>query len=151
MTADTLAARPQDMVDLAEALRPALLRVSRRLRQEGRRVGLSDLDTMLLARIKATPGLGVCDLADEEQISRPTMSGHVKRLEAAGWIRRMEDVEDGRRSGLVITPAGHKQLDAIRRRRNDWLVARLARLSPEARAQLAAASGPLLQIVAIDP
>jgi DNA-binding MarR family transcriptional regulator len=106
---------------------------------------------MLLARIKATPGLGVCDLADEEQISRPTMSGHVKRLEAAGWIRRMEDVEDGRRSGLVITPAGQKQLDAIRRRRNDWLLARLARLSPEARAQLAAASGPLLQILAIDP
>ena len=151
MTATTLAPRPQDMVDLAEALRPAVLRLSRRLRQEGQKVGLSTLDSMLMGRIKSAPGLGVCDLADEEQISRPTMSGHVKRLEAAGWIRRMEDAEDGRRSGLILTPAGQKQLDAIRRRRNDWLAARLARLTPEARTHLAAAAGPLLQLLAVDP
>jgi DNA-binding MarR family transcriptional regulator len=145
------AARPQDMIDLADALRPALLRVSRRLRQEGQKAGLSAFDVMLLGRIKSTPGLGVCDLADQEQISRPTMSGHVKRLAAAGWIRRTEDAKDGRRSGLVISPAGQKQIDAIRRRRNDWLAARLERLTPEARAQLAAASGPLLQLLTVDP
>ena len=85
------------------------------------------------------------------QISRPAMSGHVKRLEASGWIRRTEDAEDGRRSGLVVTPAGQKRIDAIRRRRNDWLVERLARLTPEARDQLTAASAPLLQLLALDP
>ncbi|HEY3695170.1 MarR family winged helix-turn-helix transcriptional regulator [Phenylobacterium sp.] len=149
MTATTLAARPQDMIDLAEALRPALLRLSRRLRQEGQKAGLSALDSMLLARIRTVPGIGVCDLADEEQISRPTMSGHVKRLAAAGWVRRMEDAADGRRSGLIVTPAGLRQIEAIRRRRNDWLAARLARLSPEARAQVADACNPLLQLLAV--
>jgi DNA-binding MarR family transcriptional regulator len=145
------AADPQELVELADRLRPTVLRLSRKLRQEGSKAGVSTLDAMILGRIKAKPGLGVCDLADEEQISRPAMSGHVKRLEASGWIRRTEDAEDGRRSGLVVTPAGEKRIDAIRRRRNDWLVDRLARLSPEAQEELAAASATLLQLMALDP
>ena len=61
---------------------------------------------LLLGEIKRKPGIGVCDLADSEQISRPTMSGHVKRFEAAGWIVRAGSDTDARRSGLSITPAG---------------------------------------------
>src|SRR4051794_4506428 len=107
-------ADPQNLVDLADALRPAVLRLSRRLRQEGNKAGVSTLDAMILGRTKPKPGLGVCDRADEEQMPRPPMSGHVKRLESSGWIRRTEDAEDGRRSGLVVTPAGQKRIDAIR-------------------------------------
>jgi DNA-binding MarR family transcriptional regulator len=145
-----IAADPHDPVALAEALRPVLLRVSRRLRQEANSVGLSALDALLLGEIKRHPGVGVCDLADREQISRPTMSGHVKRLEAAGWVARAGDAEDGRRSGLTITPEGARALEAIRRRRNDWLAARLAKLPPDSREALAAAAGPLLQILKVD-
>jgi DNA-binding MarR family transcriptional regulator len=136
---------------LAEALRPALLRLSRRLRQETQQDGLSYQDAMLLGRIRTTPGQGVCELADAEQISRPTMSGHIKRLEAAGLVTRTEDVEDGRRSGLALTPVGVRKLDALRRRRNDWLAARLAQLSPEERERLAAAAAPLLRLASVDP
>ncbi|MDD3836245.1 MAG: MarR family transcriptional regulator [Phenylobacterium sp.] len=141
---------PDDPIALAEALRPALLRVTRRLRQEANKEGLSALDALLLGEIKRKPGIGVCDLADQEQISRPTMSGHIKRFEAAGWIVRAGHAKDGRRSGLTITPAGLKALEAIRRRRNDWLAVRLAKLSPEARRELAAAAGPLLQLLKVD-
>lgn len=133
----------QGVVALADVLRPALLRVSRRLRQEAQKVGASALDALLLGEIKRNPGIGVCDLADGEQISRPTMSGHVKRLEAAGWVARSLDAEDGRRSGLAITPAGARQLDLVRRQRNDWLAARLAKLSPADR-DLLEAAGPVL-------
>lgn len=136
---------------LADTLRPVLLRVSRRLRQESKSVGMSALDALLLGQVLRRPGVGVCDLADEEQISRPTMSSHVKRLEAAGWISRVMDQDDGRRSGLAITPSGLEALDAVRRQRNDWLSARLSRLSPEARAELARAAGPLLELLAVQP
>lgn len=136
---------------LAEALRPALLRVSRRLRQEAQRVGVSALDALILGQIMRSPGVGVCELADAEQLSRPTMSSHVKRLEAAGWIARADHADDGRRSGLAITPAGARQLEAIRQHRNDWLAARLAKLDPAARDDLAAAVGPLLQLLALEP
>jgi len=136
---------------LAESLRPALLRVSRRLRQEAGKLGLSAQDALLLGAILKSPGIGVSELADAEQTSRPTMSGHVKKLEAAGWVVRRGDAEDGRRCGLMITPAGARQIEAVRRRRNDWLAARLSKLSPDERDRLAAAAGPLLKLVSVEP
>ncbi|MDO8324922.1 MAG: MarR family transcriptional regulator [Phenylobacterium sp.] len=139
-----------DPVVLAETLRPALLRVSRRLRQEAQKAGVSALDALLLTQIARSPGVGVCDLADSEQLSRPTMSGHIKRLEAAGWITRADSATDGRRSGLAITASGEAQLDAIRQHRNDWLAARLAKLPVDARRQLDAAAGPLLQLLSLE-
>ncbi len=135
---------------LADSLRAPLLRAARRLRQEAQRAGSSALDALILGYIRRRPGVGVSELAQAEQISRPSMSGHIKRLEAAGWIQRFDDQEDGRRSGLQITPAGEAQLDAVRQRRNDWLADRLARLTPEARAALAAAGPPLLQLLEQD-
>lgn len=142
---------PNDPDSLADGLRAPLLRVSRRLRQEAQRAGSSALDALILGQIRRRPGIGVSELADAEQMSRPSMSGHVKRLEAAGWIDRADDAQDGRRCGLAITPGGEAQLDAVRQRRNDWLAARLARLDPQARAALAAAQGPLLQLLSLDP
>ena len=138
---------PPDIVALAETLRPALLRVSRRLRLEAQKVGLSAQDALLLGHITKNPGVGVSALADAEKITRPTMSAHIKRLEAEGLVARRDDAEDGRRSGLTITPAGMRKLELIRRERNDWLAARLARLSPRERALIEAAAEPLLRLV----
>ncbi|MCC7267542.1 MAG: MarR family transcriptional regulator [Caulobacteraceae bacterium] len=137
-----------DMLALADELRPGLLRVSRQLRRDAQVAGLSALDTLLLGMIKKRPGVGVSELAELESLSRPTMSEHAKRLERAGWVARLAPGEgqDRRRIGLKITPAGTRALDAVRRQRNDWLAARLARLSPEARAALAAAARPLLEL-----
>jgi DNA-binding MarR family transcriptional regulator len=132
---------------LAEALRPALLRLTRQLRKESQRLGMSPLDAMLLGLVKHREGIGVSELADLEQMSRPTMSSHVKRLEQAGWIaRQAPDSADKRRVGLVISPAGRRALEAVRRQRNDWLARRLTDLSPEAREAIRAAIGPLAQI-----
>lgn len=136
---------------LADSLRAPLLRVARRLRQEAQRAGVSALDALVLGQIKRKPGVGVCDLADAEQMSRPTMSGHVKRLEAAGWIARAACADDGRRAGLEITEAGSAQLDLIRQLRNDWLATRLAKLTPQARDALNAAQGPLLELLSLEP
>ena len=138
---------PPDIVALAETLRPALLRVSRRLRSEAQKVGLSAQDAMLLAHITKNPGVGVSALADAEKITRPTMSANIKRLEAEGLVARSGDAEDGRRSGLTITAAGTRKLEIIRRERNDWLAARLARLTPEERALLQTAVAPLVRLV----
>lgn len=141
---------PVALSDLADALRGPLLRVSRKLRQEAQKAGLSVQDALILGYVRKHPGVGISELADADQISRPTMSAHVKRLEAAGWLSRSDDVEDGRRSGLAITPAGGRKLEAIQRLRNDWLSARLALLTDAERAQLAAAAAPLLRLVSVD-
>lgn len=136
-----------DIRALAEALRPALLRVSRRLRLEAQKAGLSAQDALLLGHITKHPGIGVSALADAEKISRPTMSAHIKRLEAEGLVARSDDADDGRRSGLAITPAGLDKLEIIRATRNDWLATRLARLPADDRALLQAAADALLRLV----
>lgn len=143
-------AEPVDVSALAEALRRPLLRVSRRLRQEGQKAGLSAQDALILGYLKKKPGAGVSELADFEQISRPTMSSHIKRLEAAGWIARADVVEDGRRQGLTVTSAGLRKHEAIQRQRNDWLAAQLLRLSAAERDALMAAAAPLLKLVSVD-
>ncbi|HEY3888439.1 MAG TPA: MarR family transcriptional regulator [Caulobacteraceae bacterium] len=136
-----------DVSALADALRPALLRISRQLRREAQPLGLSPLDATLLTAVSKREGVGVSELAELEQTSRPTMSAHVKRLEAAGWLKRLPPPsDDKRRFGLVISAAGRKALDAVRRRRNDWLEARLASLDPAAREALRRALDPLARI-----
>lgn len=132
---------------LAEALRPAILRVSRRLRQEAQKVGLSAQDATLLVHLRKNPGMGVTELAEAEGTSKPTMSAHIKRLEAAGLVARTGDAADRRRSGLAITAAGQESLEVIRRGRNDWLAGRLAGLGEAERRALAAAAPALLRLV----
>lgn len=139
---------PTDVVDLTAALRPALLRVSRRLRQEAQKAGLSGQDALLIGYIRKHPGVGVSALADVERTSRPTMSAHIKRLEAAGLVARSGHAEDGRRVGLATTEAGVRMLELIRRERNDWLATRLTRLSEADRERLAAAAPALLRLIA---
>jgi DNA-binding MarR family transcriptional regulator len=137
----------KDILPLADALRSALLKVSRALRREAQRAGVSALDAQLLGVVKKHPGIGASELAEREQMTRASMSGHVKRLEAAGWIARAApDDDDRRRVGLALTAKGGKALDAIRRRRNDWLAARLAKLSGAERTALAAAAAPLVRL-----
>ena len=132
---------------LAEQLRPLFLRIGRKLRREAEPLGLSATDTGLIGLILLNEGLGVSELADLEQTSRPTMSVHVKRLEAAGWVARDDpDPADKRRVGLRVTEAGRAARDAVRQRRTDWLARRLAALTPEQRAALDAALAPLTQI-----
>ena len=137
-----------DTAALADHLRPVLLRLSRQLRRQSEPLGLSAIDAMLLSLITNREGAGVSELAELEQMSRPTMSAHVKRLEAAGWIiRAAPDPDDKRRVGLTVTEAGREALLAVRRRRTDWLARQLAALTPEARAAIEAALGPLAQII----
>jgi DNA-binding MarR family transcriptional regulator len=147
MNAPTASASYKDILPLADALRPALLKASRSLRREAQRAGVSALDAQLLGAVKKRAGIGVSELAEREQMSPASMSGHVKRLQQAGWIAKgAAEGDDRRRVGLTITATGTKALEAIRRRRNDWLAARLARLSPAERAALAAAAEPLARL-----
>ena len=130
-----------------------MLKLSRRLRREAQNVGISPLDAQLLGLIKLRPGSGVSELAEIEQVSRPAMSVHVKRLEAAGWLTRDGDARhaDKRRVCLALSDAGRRTLAAVRRSRNDWLEARLARLEPADRAALEAALAPFARLVEMKP
>ena len=136
---------------LADQLRPVILKLSRHLRREAQKVGISALDAQLLGMVKLSPGMGVSDLAEVEQMSRPSMSAHIKRLEAAGWLIRGGEPPEGdkRRVPLTVSGKGLQALVAIRRSRNDWLAARLTTLNDAERAALQAGLSALTRLVEV--
>lgn len=132
---------------LAEAMRPALLRLYRRMRRETQDGDISPLQNLLLVLIIKSPGIGVGALAEIEGLRGPTVSGHIKQLEAAGMVARTPpDPQDRRRTGLVATEEGVRRAEALRRHRTDWLARRLDRLSPAERQAIEAAIPALVRL-----
>ena len=134
---------------LAAELRPSILRLSRHLRREALRGGGSSLDAQLLGTLQAEPGLGVSELADMEQMSRPAMSAHVKRLVQLGYLQRVDGKADAdrRRISLGVTRTGLQYLRTVRARREDWLAERLSELRSEERTALDKAAKSLRHIL----
>ena len=120
-------------LNLAEELRPILLRLARNLRKETETLGITSHQVTLLWLVRSRPGLSLRELAAEEGISAPSLSGHVDRLEAAGLLRRVRSSDDRRRVGLELTPEGSALLKRVRARRTTWLAARLEHLSDDER------------------
>ena len=116
---------------IAAELRPVVLRLARGLRKETEQVGVTARQATLLWLIKRSPGLSLAELAAEEDISPPALSGHVDRLEAAGLVERTRSSPDRRRVGLRLTEQGTQLLRRVRARRTTWLAGRMRSLSPE--------------------
>lgn len=120
-----------------------LLRLSRELRKETESLGVTARQVTLLWLIKTNRGLSLRELAAEERISAPALSGHVDRLERAGLIERVRDETDRRRVGLTLTEEGARLLRRVRARRTTWLAERLRELTPDKIAAIEAAIEPL--------
>ena len=132
---------------VAAELRPALLRLARELRRETEQLGVTATQATLLWLVKRSPGLSLAELAAEEGISPPALSGHVDRLERAGLIERLRSSEDRRRVGLRLTVEGERLLRSVRARRTTWLAGRLRALDPSDVEAIDAALPALLRLV----
>ena len=137
--------------EIAEELRPALLRLARNLRRETEALGVTSHQVTLLWLVRNRPGLSLRELAVEEGISAPSLSGHVDRLEAAGLLRRVRSTDDRRRVGLELTREGQSLLKRVRARRTTWLAERVALLSDEDRERLDAALPTLYALLEREP
>ena len=135
-----------DPVAVANRLRPVLLKLNRGLRREVHSLGVTGGQVSLLAVIKASPGIGVRELARLEGMSSPGMTKYVARLEAAGLVRRIES-SDRRRVGLELTEEGQRVLRSVRSRRTAWLATRLRGLGPDELAAVEAAVEPLSRLL----
>ena len=136
-----------DPLALANELRPVLLRLARELRKETEQFGVTGRQVTLLWLIRQNPGLSLRELAAEEGISPPALSGHVDRLERQGLIERVRSAEDRRRVGLVVSPAGIRLLRRVRERRTAWLAERLDGLAPDELEAVDAAIEPLRRLL----
>jgi DNA-binding MarR family transcriptional regulator len=122
--------------EIAEELRPVILRIGRQLRRETEQLGVTSHQATLLWLVRSRPGLSLRELAQAEGISAPSLSAHVDRLETLGLIRRVRSSDDRRRVGLELTTEGRTTLRRVRARRTTWLADRLGRLSDEERERI---------------
>lgn len=132
-----------DPLAVANRLRPVLLRLARELRRESEDLGVTSRQVTLLWLIRSRPGLSLRELAAEERISAPALSGHVDRLVRAGLVERVREVDDRRRVGLALTEDGTRLLRRVRARRTSWLADHLRELEPADTDAIEAAIEPL--------
>ena len=132
---------------VAAELRPVLLRLARELRKETEQLGVTARQATLLWLVKRSPGLSLAELAAEEGITPPALSGNVDRLERAGLIERVRATDDRRRVGLRLTEEGSRLLRRVRARRTTWLAERLGKLEPSELEAVEAAIPALARIV----
>ena len=132
---------------VATELRPVLLRLARELRKETEQLGVTARQATLLWLVKRSPGLSLAELAAEEGISAPAMSGHVDRLERAGLLERVRSSDDRRRVGLRLTDDGERLMRRIRARRTTWLADRLKSLEPAELEAIEVAVPALMQLL----
>jgi DNA-binding MarR family transcriptional regulator len=126
--------------ELAEQLRAAIIRLTRRLRQT-RPVGeLTQNQISVLASLELAGALTPRELAEAERVQPPTMTRVLARLEERGLVQRAPHPTDGRQVLLSATQSGREVLLEQRRVKAEWLTRRLAELSAPDREVLAQAA-----------
>ncbi|ATB51328.1 MarR family winged helix-turn-helix transcriptional regulator [Corallococcus macrosporus] len=97
-------------------------------------LGLETKELFVLAEVDEHPY--PAELASVLCIPKPSVTLYVKRLEAAGFLRREIDTEDLRRHRLHLTPAGRKAMQQGTALLSGAFGERLGRLSATQQAEL---------------
>lgn len=122
--------------ELVDEVRKRLMRVSQATRRDSAGLAVTPAQGAVLSLLRGGP-LTVGELARAEGLRPPTMTQMLHRMAAAGWVERREGAGRGR---LVrITAAGRRVAERVRADRNALLADRMASLTPDERAALAAA------------
>ncbi|HSR93493.1 MAG TPA: MarR family transcriptional regulator [Solirubrobacterales bacterium] len=146
MTADVA------LTDSASRLRMAIVRTSRRLRQEAAgAVGeLTPTSAAALATVERHGPLTPSELAAIERVKRPTATRTLRVLTEAGLVERAPDPEDGRSALVSITAAGRERLRRLRGRKNAYLARRMRAL-PDADLETLDRAAEILEGILEDP
>ena len=117
-----------ELSDTAARMRRSINRLSRKLRQSALG-GITPAQASLLAVIDKYENPSLGDLAVIEQVQPPSVTRLVKSMELSGLISCVSDVEDRRCTRVRITALGKKELNAIRKRKTEFLERKLLSLS----------------------
>lgn len=125
-------------MELADELRLVIGRLARRLRQHAVG-GLTMSQRSVLATLSRWGVLRMGDLARIEDVSPPSITGIVGRLEEKGLVKRVPDPEDARSTMVQISDEATALLEESRKARSTYLATQLSTLDAGERARLEAA------------
>lgn len=134
------------VANIANDLRLACMRIARRVRFESADE-IPPHHFAVLAQLyksPSTPG----ELAVRERVSAPSMTRTVNVLVQRGLVARADDPHDRRQVILSLTPLGRTMLREVRRKRDQWMVVRVKRLTPREQDILRQASAILAKVAA---
>jgi DNA-binding MarR family transcriptional regulator len=83
----------------------------------------------ILARLNDNGPTRISELAVAERCSQPTITNHIKRMEAAGFVARNADARDARAWMIELTPRGREELRILRVSLGTGIEPYLAKLS----------------------
>ncbi|TYP86140.1 MarR family winged helix-turn-helix transcriptional regulator [Blastococcus xanthinilyticus] len=125
-----------DTAALAHELRLAVMRFSRRLRNQRVDTSVTLTHLAALSTLKQHGPMSPGELAGHERVQPPSMTRVVVALETAGLVTRTPHPTDGRQVVIELTPAAEEMLTAEAQAREAWLAGRLHELTVEERAVL---------------
>jgi len=140
VTTDTAAVKRVATHELSTDLRSAAARLTRRARAEKADDALSDGQFTVLALLVREGAYTLGELSDHERVTPPSMNRRVNALVDAGYAEREPSSTDGRKVLLRATSEGAALVKETKRRRDEWLYRRLAKLPVEQRKLLHDAS-----------
>ncbi|MFP3943054.1 MAG: MarR family winged helix-turn-helix transcriptional regulator [Alphaproteobacteria bacterium] len=117
-------------------LHGAAIHLLRSLRTEDQRSGVSGPKLSVLSVLVFGGPASLSELAEAEQVRRPTMTQLVNTLEMEGMVRKRPGGGDRRRVRVEATAKGRRLLEAGRNRRLSELAGRFEALSARDRAAL---------------
>ncbi len=135
---------PTSLAHLANDLRLACMRISRRVRFESTQV-VAPHQFSVMARLEHE-ALTPRELAEIERVSPPSMTRTVAALVERGLVARQDDPLDGRQVFISLTPPGLLLLKEIRRQRDAWMATRLKGITAEEREVLVKATAILTRV-----
>ncbi|MBK8899581.1 MAG: MarR family transcriptional regulator [Anaerolineaceae bacterium] len=106
--------------------------IMRLLAAELRRANVPVLPPQLGAlTLLAESSYNLSELAEQHDVSLPTMSSTISKLVANGWVERRRSQEDRRVVMLSITPAGRELIEEIGQMLLDRITAHLSEIPNE--------------------
>ncbi len=122
--------------ELASQLRPALLRLTRIVRNQRVDTSVTLTHLSAMATLAKHGAMSAGDLATCEKVQPPSMTKVLATLEDHGLVSREPHPSDKRQAIIAITDAGVTLLQEEQRSRDRWLSRRLETLTVEERALL---------------
>ena len=125
-----------DTAALAQDLRLAVMRLSRRLRNQRVDTSVTLTHLAALSTLKRHGPMSPGELAAHERVQPPSMTRVVVALEGMGLVTRTAHPTDGRQVIIGLTQAAEDLIAAEARAREAWLSSRLQELPAADRATL---------------
>ena len=125
-----------DTAALAHDLRLAVMRFSRRLRNQRVDTSVTLTHLAALSTLQRNGPMSPGELAAHERVQPPSMTRVVVALEGMGLVTRTPHPTDGRQVIIGLTAAAEDLLSAEAQAREAWLSSRLQELTAEERVVL---------------